>query len=90
MQIKADIIGRPLARQQLFDASCLGAALLAGIATGVYASPQAAVDAVERSVRVFEPDERRHALHRRRLAAYGRLHADLAKVNAVLRATAVT
>jgi xylulokinase len=90
MQIKADIIGRPLARQQIFDASCLGAALLAGIATGAYASPQAAVDAVERSISVFEPDERRHILHRKRLAAYGALHANLADVNAVLRATAAS
>ncbi|SCM76387.1 Xylulose kinase [uncultured Pleomorphomonas sp.] len=89
MQIKADIIGRPLARQQIFDASCLGAALLAGIATGVYASPQAAVNAVERPVSLFEPNERRHALHQRRLAAYGTLHAGLAEVNAALRTTAV-
>lgn len=89
MQIKADIIGRPLVRQEIFDASCLGAALLAGIATGVYASPQAAVDAVKRPVRVFEPDGRRHALHQRRLAAYGGLHADLAELNALLRATTV-
>lgn len=90
MQIKADIIGCPLDRQQIFDASCLGGALLAGLATGVYASPQAAVDAIERSVSPFEPDARRNALHRRRLAVYGTLHDGLSDVNAVLRETAAS
>jgi xylulokinase len=84
MQIKADIIGCELIRQQVFDASCLGAALLAGLATGVYASPRAAKAAVARSVTRFLPVDRRHQVHGRRLAAYGHLHTLLGEANAVL------
>lgn len=87
MQIKADIIGCELIRQQIFDASCLGAALLAGLATGVYASPRAAKAAVTRDVTHILPVDRRHQVHRRRLVAYGHLHQLLCETNAVLRQT---
>ena len=89
MQIKADIIGCELIRQQIFDASCLGAALLAGLATGVLASPQAAKAAVARDVTHFRPVDRRHQVHKRRLVAYSHLHQRLGEINAVLRETSV-
>ena len=89
MQIKADIIGCELIRQQIFDASCLGAALLAGLAIGVYASPQAAKAAVARDVTHFLPVDGRHQVHKRRLVAYGHLHQLLGEINAVLRETNV-
>jgi xylulokinase len=87
MQIKADITGCDLIRQQIFDASCLGAALLAGLATGVYASPQVAKAAVTRDVVHFLPVDQRHQVHNRRLVAYGHLYQRLGEVNAVLRET---
>jgi xylulokinase len=43
-QIKADVIQRPVYTMKNEEAGCLGAAMLAGVATGVYGSVEEAVD----------------------------------------------
>lgn len=55
-QTFADVLGRPVEVTDVSEAAALGAALLAGIASGVYAD---LADAVEQTVRVaarYEPD----------------------------------
>lgn len=74
LQIKADIIGRPLARPKVTEAGALGAAILAGVGAGLYASPQEASRALVQVDRVFEPDSRRHAIYNERFAMYPRLY----------------
>lgn len=74
LQIKADILGKPLVRPKIAEASALGAAILAGVGSGVYESAAQAVQALVQVDRVFEPDLRRHRLYDGRFARYGLLY----------------
>jgi xylulokinase len=74
LQIKADILGRPLARPRITEAGALGAAILAGVGVGVYASVQEAVDALIAIDRVFEPQPERHRQYGERFARYRALY----------------
>ncbi|NLT96883.1 MAG: hypothetical protein GXW96_01785 [Christensenellaceae bacterium] len=70
LQNKADCMGVPVATLQTREAACLGAAMLAGIALGVYKNASDAVQAVVKTARVFEPDMRRARLYSERYAQY--------------------
>ena len=64
MQIKADVTGRPVRRVLAAEATALGAALLAGIAAGIFANLDEAVGrAVVLAPDPFVPDEARQALY---------------------------
>lgn len=57
LQLKADITGKPIVRLDVTESGCLGAAIQAGIACGVYTSY---AEAVERLIRLgdrFEPNQ---------------------------------
>ncbi len=55
MQIRADLLNRPLSRLDgKLDASCMGAAILAGMGSGIFASAEAAIDAIRYSRTLFE------------------------------------
>jgi glycerol kinase len=54
MQIQADVLGIPVERPVVRETTALGAALLAGLATGFYAGPET-VAAARRVERRFEP-----------------------------------
>lgn len=56
LQAKADVIGRPIQVPELNEASCLGAALLAGIAVGIYRDEADAIQRMHSKVHVIEPD----------------------------------
>jgi xylulokinase len=75
MQIKADVTGRPVRRVLVPEATALGAALLAGVATGIFPD---ITDAVTRTVRVadqpFLPDPERRSLYDDAYANYRRLY----------------
>jgi len=73
LQIKADILGKPYVRLSTTEAGLAGAAMLAGLGTGVYATAQQAVERFVKRGRVFEPDLGRHTLYRERGAHYRRL-----------------
>jgi xylulokinase len=73
LQIKADIFGVPFVRPKNTEGSLVGAAMLAGIATGVYGSAQEAVDVFVKRERRFEPDAERHAIYQERLKLYREL-----------------
>jgi xylulokinase len=73
LQIKADIFGVPFVRLSITEGSVLGAAMLAGVATGVFSSPaEAAAQCVKRG-RVFDPDPQRHKIYQEKLPAYREL-----------------
>ncbi|NLX08136.1 MAG: hypothetical protein GXY36_00620 [Chloroflexi bacterium] len=74
LQIKADILGRPLTRPKITEAGALGAAILAGVGGGVYRSAGEAIEALVKIDRVFEPDARRHELYDQRFARYHPLY----------------
>jgi xylulokinase len=60
MQAKADILGLPIEIPELYEATPLGAAMLAGIGAGLYWDEEDAVRAVYRSGAVFEPDMKKY------------------------------
>ena len=63
VQLCADILGQPFARPQVTEAGALGAAIMAGVGAGVFASYEAGVSALVRLERRFEPDARQHRLY---------------------------
>ena len=74
LQIKADIFGVPFVRPAITECGQLGAAMLAGVATGAFANTGEAIDRFVRRQRLFEPDPHRHAIYHERLAKYGELY----------------
>lgn len=80
LQIKADILGTPLATVKVTEAGTLGAAILAGVATGVYRSLGEAVEAVVKVDRVFEPDPARHQRYREQFEKYRKLYPALKEI----------
>jgi glycerol kinase len=65
MQFQADILGRPVRRPRMAETTALGAAMLAGLATGVWKN-QHELEVFHRGAKVFIPrmkaDEREHLL----------------------------
>jgi xylulokinase len=70
LQIKADIFGIPFIRPRISEGSLLGAAMLAGISTGVFASAGEAASRFVAEDRTFLPDPTRHALYKEKAALY--------------------
>ena len=64
MQFQSDIMGVPVVRPQVMETTALGAALLAGLAVGVYASPEDTAAVWQRDL-TFEPEMEEH--HRTQL-----------------------
>jgi xylulokinase len=75
LQIKADIMGVPFVRPMITECGTLGAAILAGMATGVFRSADEGVSIFVKRDRVFEPHARRHAFYREHYARYERFLA---------------
>jgi xylulokinase len=73
LQIKADILGVPVVRPRITEGSMLGAAMLAGIATGVFAGAEEGVGRFVQRERTFEPDPGRHRLYAERFERYREL-----------------
>jgi len=72
LQVLADILGVPVTRPRITEAGTLGAALLAGIGTGVYANAEEAIAHCVHSERTFT-DPLRHEHYQQRLDEYQRL-----------------
>jgi xylulokinase len=73
LQIKADIFGVPFVRLCITEGSVLGAAMLAGVSTGVFASPAEAASQFVKRGRVFDPDPNRHKIYQEKLQVYREL-----------------
>ncbi|MDD4890878.1 MAG: FGGY family carbohydrate kinase [Phycisphaerae bacterium] len=78
LQIQADVLGLPFVRLADTECGVAGAAMLAGIATGVYAGPEEAAERFVRRTRVFAPDAARHEHYRRQHERYAELHPRMA------------
>jgi xylulokinase len=70
LQIKADVFGVPFVRPAQTDAGVVGAAMLAGLATGAFTSPSEGVRQLVCRDRVFEPDAERHEVYLEKLEHY--------------------
>ncbi|MBM3333151.1 hypothetical protein FJY63_00655 [Candidatus Sumerlaeota bacterium] len=80
LQIKADILGIPLATVKVTEAGTLGAAMLAGVATGVYRSIGEAVESLVKVDRVFEPDPKPHDRYREQFEKYRQVYPALREI----------
>jgi xylulokinase len=76
-QILADVLEKPIATLGLDEGPAYGAALLAGVGTGIWSSVDQATSHVAVASRAL-PDRRAAALHRDRIAIYRELHQRVA------------
>lgn len=70
VQVCTDIFNRPFERPTVTEAGALGAAILAGVASEVYPSAEAAVGQTVRVERRFDPNERTAARYEELYAEY--------------------
>jgi xylulokinase len=84
LQLKADILGRPIRTLRCPEAACLGAALLAGTAVGAYASPDEAVAQTVAPDREYTPRPEVAARYRERFELYRSLYPTLRPLHAQL------
>jgi len=91
MKIKASALGRPIRVLKFQESSALGAAIMAGLGTGIYRTPQAALSATAgmRSFQTIHPlaswqkiYEQYYPIYRR---LYGRLRGELRELSCVER-----
>jgi len=77
LQIKADIFGTPFVRLTNTECGVAGAAMLAGIATGVFRDAAKAASVFVAQDRVFEPDPKQHERYKEIFLRYQQLHPAL-------------
>jgi xylulokinase len=77
LQLKADVCRAPLRVPRVTEAACLGAALLAGVAAGLYADLDGGVERTVRMERRVEPDPHAAQAYDRIYQLYQRLYPTL-------------
>jgi xylulokinase len=77
MQNKADVARRPVEVPAIEEATPLGAAILAGIGTGLYKDEEEAYARVHRPGRVYEPDPALEDTYRRGFELYRQVYPSL-------------
>ncbi len=80
MQIKSDITNLPVSVLHTSEAASLGVAMLAGWATGVYASLAEAAEQLIKVRKTFRPRARHNAHYQRQLTIYGDMYQALRPV----------
>jgi xylulokinase len=73
LQIIADILGRPVVQPVINEAGALGAAILAGTGSGIFASVGEGVEAMVKQRREFEPQPQVQRIYNERFAKYQQL-----------------
>ncbi|MBQ8074605.1 MAG: FGGY-family carbohydrate kinase [Oscillospiraceae bacterium] len=79
-QIKADVTGKVFHVPRSDTATTLGAAILAGVGSGVYGSYQEAVNRTVSVTKTYTPDPENHAVYRKRMDLYLSLYQNLKSV----------
>lgn len=73
LQICADIMGRPVVRPKITEAGVLGAAIIAGNGSGLFASMEAGAETMVQLDRTFVPDPQMQKLYDSRFDKYRQL-----------------
>ncbi|MCA9432227.1 MAG: hypothetical protein KC931_04170, partial [Candidatus Omnitrophica bacterium] len=81
MQIKADIMNAEMTVPEVSEAGCLGMALLAGSAVGVYRNVKEAVETTVKVTKRYEPDAHRAAIYNENMEVYKDLYPALQSIN---------
>jgi xylulokinase len=77
LQLRANLMLKPVVRMKNSEAVSLGAALLAGTASGVYSSIDEAVEKSVENSRVFEPDQIVHNQYKNQIERYRKFYPAL-------------
>jgi xylulokinase len=80
LQMKADIMGIPIAVPSVAEAGCLGCAILAGSAIGIYPSIKDAAQAIAQISHTFEPDQENYRFYSEQFAKYKEIYPRLKDV----------
>ena len=78
-QITSDVLGLKLIEKQYADSS-FGSAMLAGIKAGIWESPQAALDACNKTKSLTDPNEENHKTYAKVFERYKAVHDALAPI----------
>jgi sugar (pentulose or hexulose) kinase len=78
LQIKADVLQKPVNTIQVEEAACLGAAILGAVATGVYSDYPAAVASMVHYKEALQPDPNHRDVYRQGYEEYIELYDRLA------------
>ena len=81
LQTKADIYGKPVRAVAVSEAPCLGVAILAGVATGVFSSMEEALAQMVRIGRTYEPDLALHERYMESFQLFAQVYPTLAELN---------
>jgi len=81
MQNKADVTGIPIEVPEIDEAVPLGAALLAGIGTGVYADEEEALQRVYRGGTTYTPNDELHRQYAEWYDIWSQIYPALRDVN---------
>ncbi|MDR1899100.1 MAG: hypothetical protein LBQ55_03740 [Treponema sp.] len=76
LRSKADITGRPFSTLKVREAACLGGAMLAGMAAGIYKDAGEAARIVQTDT-TWEPDMKNHRIYEERFDIYKRMYDTL-------------
>jgi xylulokinase len=81
LQIRANVLGRPLQRSPVAEAASLGAAILAAIGAGIFSSAAEGMERMVPVTRTIEPDLRMSARYGERYALYRELYPRLLPIH---------
>jgi xylulokinase len=87
LQMNADIVGEPIERPQVTEAAVLGAAMIAAVGAGAFASLEDCSAALYKKERVFMPELGNHALYDELYARYVELYRHVYQQSQMLRAS---
>jgi xylulokinase len=82
LQLKADMIGKRIVSLNVSEAGTLGVAMLAGTASGVYPSLDAAVEKLVKVKKVFLPNEQQHEIYLEKYQTYTRIYPAVKEIYA--------
>lgn len=81
LQLKADLYGKKMVSLKVSEAASLGAAILAGVATGEYSSIEEAVEATVKIKEVFYPQEEKKRIYEEKFQIYKDIYPTLKSLN---------
>jgi xylulokinase len=81
LQLKADVTGIPVAAPEVTEAAGMGAAILAGVAAGIYSDAASAINDHMKIKKVYQPNPETKALYDERYELYQELYPAVKEIN---------
>jgi len=81
LQIKSDILNQPINILKVRESACLGTAILAGSATGIYSSIQEGVNITSKISQTIYPDKKRMYQYQDIFSVYKQIYPALIPIN---------